>query len=30
MEQICEELPTWLKVFVVCWMALLVVVAWRS
>ncbi len=30
MNEVCSEIPTWLKVFILCWMALLVVFAWRS
>lgn len=30
MSEVCSEIPTWLKVFILCWMALLVVFAWRS
>jgi len=30
MTELLNDVPTWLKVFIVCWMALLVVFAWRS
>lgn len=30
MNEVCSEIPTWLKVFILCWMALLVFFAWRS
>lgn len=30
MNEVCSEIPTWLKVFIIGWMALLVVFAWRS
>ena len=30
MTELFNDVPTWLKAFIVVWMALLVVFAWRS